>query len=631
MNTYQPERGESWAKCADLAILGGYVCLSKSFTMTALSNQHMNRHAVWRLLKPYWISEEKWRARGLLAAVIVLALGLVYLNVLFNDWNRDFYNALENKDFAVFKQQLWRFSYLAFTYIVVAIYKIYLTQALEIRWRSWMTQHYMGRWLANQAYYRIEQTQTADNPDQRIAEDLKLLTSGALSLSLGLLSSVVTLVSFVGILWTVSGPISFMLGEQQWTIPGYMVWFAIAYAGIGSALVAWIGKPLVHQNFNQQRFEADFRFGLIRIRENAEAVALYRGEHEEQGQLGQRFSSIRDNWWAIMRTTKRLNVASTFYAQFAVIFPFLVGAPRYFSGAIKLGGLMQIVSAFGHVQDALSWFIDAFSSLAEWKASVNRLAGFNAAVEEALNQEVGIAVERNNVGAILLDDVVLALPGGRKLTDALSAEIRLGQRILLSGPSGCGKSTLFRAIAGIWPYGSGGIEIPKAQKLLFLPQRSYLPIGTLRSAVTYPAGQQAYTDLAIRHYFDLCKLPHLAEMLDDVDNWSQRLSPGEQQRLAFVRVLLSRPEVLFLDEATSALDSATEDALYQLLMQELPDAAIVSIAHREAVAKHHQVRWQFAHETDSSNTMSRAFAASRYVIKHSLLSKGAGKEVMNPA
>src|SRR3569833_1205174 len=462
----------------------------------------------------------------------------------------------------------------------------------------------MGRWLANQAYYRIEQTQTADNPDQRIAEDLKLLTSGALSLSLGLLSSVVTLVSFVGILWTVSGPISFMLGEQQWTIPGYMVWFAIAYAGIGSALVAWIGKPLVHQNFNQQRFEADFRFGLIRIREN---------------------------WWAIMRTTKRLNVASTFYAQFAVIFPFLVGAPRYFSGAIKLGGLMQIVSAFGHVQDALSWFIDAFSSLAEWKASVNRLAGFNDAVEEALNQEVGIDVERNNVGAILSVDVGLALPGGRKLTDALSAEIRLCQRILLSGPSGCGKSTLFRAIAGIWPYGSGGIEIPKAQKLLFLPQRSYLPIGTLRSAVTYPAGQQAYTDLAIRHYFDLCKLPHLAEMLDDVDNWSQRLSPGEQQRLAFVRVLLSRPEVLFLDEATSALDSATEDALYQLLMQELPDAAIVSIAHREAVAKHHQVRWQFAHETDSSNTMSRAFAASRYVIKHSLLSKGAGKEVMNPA
>src|SRR3569623_1016176 len=599
--------------------------------MTTYLNQRSNRRAVWKLLKPFWISEDKWQARGLLAAVVALALGLVYLNVLFNDWNRDFYIALENSDFAGFKQQLWRFSYLAFTYIAVAIYKIYLTQALEIRWRAWMTRQYMGKWLANQAYYRIEQTQAADNPDQRIAEDLSLLTYGALTLSLGLRSCVVTLVPFIGILWSVSGSLSFMLGSQQWTIPGYMVWFAIAYAGIGSVLVAWIGKPLVHQNFNQQRFEADFRFGLIRIRENSEAVALYRGEHEEQTQLAQRFTSIRDNWWQIMRTTKRLNVASTFYAQFAVIFPFLVGAPRYFAGAIKLGGLMQIVSAFGHVQDALSWFIDAFSSLAEWKASVNRLAGFHEAVEAARNQESGIEVERNNVGAILLDGVILELPDGKALTDTLSAAIHPGQRILLNGPSGCGKSTLFRAIAGIWPYGSGGIEIPKAQRLLFLPQKSYLPIGTLRAAVTYPAPQLAYTDLAIRLYFELCRLAHLVDRLDATDNWSQLLSPGEQQRLAFVRVLLSRPDVLFLDEATSALDAATEDALYQLIKEELPEAAIISIAHREAVAKFHQLRWQFVHEADADNTMQNFSTAPRYVIRHSALGKSADKEEMNPA
>lgn len=599
--------------------------------MKTRPNQRINRHTVWKLLKPFWTSDEKWRAMGLLAAVIALALGMVYLNVLFNEWNRDFYNALENKDFAIFKQQLWRFSYLAFIYIAVAIYKIYLTQALEIRWRTWMTRQYMGKWLANQAYYRIEQTQTADNPDQRIAEDLRLLTSGTLSLSLGLLSSVVTLVSFIGILWSVSGPLSFMVGSQQWTIPGYMVWFAIAYAGVGSALVAWIGKPLVHQNFNQQRFEADFRFGLIRIRENSEAVALYRGEHEEQTQLGQRFSSIRDNWWQIMRTTKRLNVASTFYAQFAVIFPFLVGAPRYFAGAIKLGGLMQIVSAFGRVQDALSWFIDAFSSLAEWKASVNRLAGFHEAVEAARTQESGIDVERNNVGAILLEELILELPDGKALTDALSAAIQPGQRILLNGPSGCGKSTLFRAIAGIWPYGSGSVEIPKTQRLLFLPQKSYLPIGTLRAAVTYPAAQHTYADLAIRHYFELCRLSHLADRLDETDNWSQRLSPGEQQRLAFVRVLLSRPDVLFLDEATSALDAATEDALYQLVMQELPEAAVISIAHREAVAKFHQLRWQFVPEGDPGNTILDSEPAMRFVIRLSVLGKSAGKEEMNPA
>jgi putative ATP-binding cassette transporter len=566
--------------------------------MNAKSHEPTDWRAIWRLIKPYWSSEEKWRAWRLLAAVIGLALGMVYLNVLFNLWNREFYNALENKDFAEFKHQLWRFSYLAFIYIAVAIYRIYLTQALQIQWRAWMTRQYMDEWLANQAYYRIEQTRSADNPDQRIAQDLHLLTGGTLTLSLGLLSSVVTLVSFIGILWAVSGPMTFMLGSWEWTIPGYMVWFAIGYAGIGSLLVWWIGKSLVRQNFNQQRFEADFRFGLIRIRENAEPVALYRGEAQERENLGNRFERIRDNWWGIMRTTKRLNVAATFYAQFAIIFPFLVGAPRYFSGAIPLGGLMQISSAFGQVQEALSWFIEAFSaggenSLPAWKASVNRLAGFHAAVSVARSQVSGIRIERNNGGAILLDDVVLALPNGQALTGPLSEETHVGQRILVTGPSGCGKSTLFRAIAGIWPYGSGSVEIPSQADLLFVPQKSYLPIGTLREALAYPAAADSFGDLAIRHYLDLCRLPHLKEALDQSDNWSQRLSPGEQQRLAFVRVLLARPDMLFLDEATSALDAATEESMYELILNELPEASVISIAHRDVVAKYHQVQWQF--------------------------------------
>ena len=529
----------------------------------------------------------------MLATVVLLALGMVYINVLFNEWNRVFYNALETKDFATFKAQLWRFSYLAFIYIAVAIYKIYLTQALEIRWRGWMTRQYMDGWLSRQTYYRIEQTSSADNPDQRIAEDLKFLTNGSLTLSLGLLSSVVTLVSFIGILWSVSGPLSFMLGGRDWMIPGYMVWFALAYAGIGSLLVAWIGKPLVQQNFQQQRFEADFRFGLIRIRENAESVALYRGEPQEHAQLDSRFERIRDNWWQIMRTTKRLNVASTFYAQFAIIFPFLVGAPRYFSGAITLGGLMQISSAFGQVQTALSWFIEAFSSLAEWKASVNRLSGFHAAIDAARDAPSGIRIERNGGAGVQLDDLTLELPSRLPLTQPLSAGIGSGQRILVAGPSGCGNSTLFRAIAGIWPYGDGAIDIPRDASLLFLPQRSYLPIGTLREAVSYPAVQGAYADADILHYFGLCRLAHLGERLDDADNWSQRLSPGEQQRLAFVRVLLIRPDMVFLDEASSAMDSDTEAALYALLTEELPDAAIISIAHRETVAQYHDLRWQF--------------------------------------
>jgi vitamin B12/bleomycin/antimicrobial peptide transport system ATP-binding/permease protein len=569
--------------------------------MTTESNHPTNWRAVWRLLKPYWTSEEKWRAWGLLAAVIVLALGMVYLNVLFNEWNREFYNALNEKNYPVFKEQLWRFSYLAFIYIGMAIYRIYLTQALEIRWRTWMTNQYMSEWLAKQSYYRIEQTRSADNSDQRISEDLRYLTNGSLSLSLGLLSSVVTLVSFVGILWSVSGPLSFMWQSSEWVIPGYMVWFALAYAGIGSVLVAWIGKALVKQNFNQQRFEADFRFGLVRIRENAEAVALYRGERHEQEQLNSRFKRIRENWWAIMITTKRLNLASTFYAQFAIIFPFLVGAPRYFSGAISLGTLMQISSAFGQVQDSLSWFIDAFPQLAEWKASVNRLAGFHHAVHAAKQQEGGIAVARNNVGALLLDRVSLHFPNGAPLTVPLSTHIAPGDRIFVSGPSGCGKSTLFRAVAGIWPYGTGTIEIPQRAKLLFLPQKNYLPIGSLRATLAYPAPENGFKDLAICHYLELCKLAQLADKLDVQDNWAQRLSPGEQQRLAFVRVLLHRPDFLFLDEASSALDAETEEALYDLLLKELPYATIVSIAHRQAVAKFHHIRWQFKRSAELPN------------------------------
>lgn len=576
-------------------------------------------YAVWQLIKPYWHSDDKWRGRVLLLSVVLLALGMVYLNVLFNDWNRDFYNALEKKNFLAFKAQLWRFSYLAFIFIAVAIYKIYLTQALEMRWRAWLTGQYMGQWLAHQAYYRIEQTHSADNPDQRIAEDLSSLTSGSLSLSLGLLSSTVTLVSFIGILWSVSGPLSFALNEQNFTLPGYMVWFAIAYALIGSGVVWWIGRPLVQQNFNQQHFEADFRFGLIRVREHAEAIALYRGEAQEHQQLSGRFDKIRDNWWAIMTTTKRLNVASTFYAQFAIIFPLLVGAPRYFSGAITLGGLMQVSSAFGQVQDALSWFINAFTSLADWKASVNRLAGFHAAVSAAGTLEAGISVARQDVNVLLLEDLMLQLPGGPFLTTALDARIQVGQRILVAGPSGCGKSTLFRAIAGIWPYGSGAIVIPDQASLLFLPQKSYLPIGSLRAAIAYPAAAAAYPDAAIQHYLRLCRLPHLAGRLDEEDNWSQRLSPGEQQRVAFVRVLLIRPQLLFLDEASSALDAETEEALYSLIVKELPEAAIISIAHRDVVAKYHQLRWQFVAETALVHETGGAPLQDCYKIQQSLL------------
>jgi putative ATP-binding cassette transporter len=292
-----------------------------------------------------------------------------------------------------------------------------------------------------------------------------------------------------------------------------------------------------------------------------------------------------------------------------------MAAPRYFSGAITLGGLMQISSAFGQVQGALSWFISAFTDLAAWKASVNRLAGFHAAVNAAHEDPSGITSTPNNVGAILIDGVRLDLPDGHVLTSSLSVDIQLGQRILIAGPSGCGKSTLIRAIAGVWPYGAGNIEIPHNWKVLFLPQRSYLPIGTLRAAIAYPAAESTYADLAIQHYLELCKLPHLKKLLDHVDTWSQRLSPGEQQRVAFVRALLTKPAVLFMDEASSALDTETEELVYQLILQELPDAAIVSVAHRESVAKHHKVRWQFVVDERIPAKIDDALERRQYMIQ----------------
>lgn len=554
------------------------------------------RAAIWNLIKPFWVSDQKWKALGLLFAIIALNLGMVYINVRLNSWNRDMYDVLQARNYPQFKSLLWQFSGLAFVFIAVAIYSVYLTQALQIRWRYWMSERYMDKWLAHRAYYRIEQGQQgrlSDNPDQRIAEDLRVLTSDSLSLVLGFISSSVTLFSFVHILWVVSGPVSFSALGQAWTIPGYMVWFAVVYAAVGSAIVWSIGRPLVGLNFNQERFEANFRFGLIRVREHSEAVALYRGEAQERAQLTARLDDIRSNWWSIMRVTKKLNVAVNFYSQFAVIFPMLVSAPRYFSGAISLGVLMQISNAFGQVQDALSWFINAFTTLASWKASINRLAGFNADVERAQGMARTIEVERHAGSALTIEGLQLSLPDGGVVLRGMDARLESGEHVLVSGPSGCGKSTLIRAIADVWPYGRGRIGLPAGAAVMFLPQRSYLPIGTLRAALSYPAAEGSFDDTVIARYLVLCRLPQLAGRLDQAANWSQALSPGEQQRLAFVRVFLNRPALVFLDEASSAMDGEAEEALYAALPRELPGVTVVSIAHRETLARFHSLRWKF--------------------------------------
>lgn len=564
--------------------------------MQSITGKAAHWAEIWRLIKPYWISEEKVSAWSHLIAIIVLTLGGVYINVLINEWNRVFYDALQNHHYAVFKTQLIRFSYLAFFFIVIAIYRVYLTQGLQMLWRRWMTRQYMDKWLAHQSYYHTEMQQTIDNPDQRIAQDLSALTNGTLSLTLGLLSSLVTLGSFIAILWSVSGPLTLMIHQHTLTIPGYMVWFALLYAGLGSLIIWWIGRPLVGLSFDQERFEANFRFGLIRVRSNADAIALYHGESQEKNQLNHQFENIRANWWDIMRLTRRLNVASTFYDQFAIIFPILVAAPRYFANAIQLGTLMQVSSAFGQVQGALSWFIGAFTDLASWKACVNRLAGFNAAVE--LIEQQPVTIRRTPLNdpddALVLRDLSLSLHDGWPLFSHANLRARRGDKILIAGPSGCGKSTLLRAIAGVWPYGQGEIGLPPDERqTLFLPQRSYLPVDTLRAALCYPRDAAQFGDETLRGVLHACRLGYLRDKLDLRANWGGTLSPGEQQRLAFARALIIRPDVLYLDEATSALDEETEQHVYQLLNARLPNVTLISVAHRSSVASFHTLRWQF--------------------------------------
>jgi putative ATP-binding cassette transporter len=547
--------------------------------------------AFWRLTQPYWVSSERRTGITLLATVIGMALLMVWMEVQFNSWNRDFYNTFENKDQDEFFRQLGLFGVLAVTYIVIAVYRLYFQQMLLIEWRTWLTERFLADWMKDQAHYRMALLDKGtDNPDQRIAEDLRLFVEYTLSLSLGLLSAVVTLVSFIAILWALSGSVE-LFGVN---IEGYMVWVALAYAIIGTWLTHVIGRALIGLDFNQQRYEADFRFSLVRLRENSEGVALYRGEPEELSGFLKRFSFVINNWWALMLKQKQLNWFTVFYAQAAIIFPYIVVAPRFFAGTIPLGVIFQTASAFGQVQGSLSWFINAYTQFASWKATVNRLIGFAASLENV--REVKIEGERvqGDTGELQIQDLDLNLPHGKTLVEDVDLSFKPGEDVLITGPSGAGKSTLFRALAGIWPYWKGRIRVPKAARLLFLPQKPYLPIGSLKNAVAYPGDAKDFSDSEILDALGAAGLPHLAERIEQSENWSQVLSGGEQQRLAFARTLLNKPDWLFLDEATASLPEDVQDALYKLLKEKLPATTVVSIGHRESLAAHHDRRlaWQ---------------------------------------
>lgn len=556
---------------------------------------------VVRLATPYFQSERKWKARGLFAAIVALNLASVYMAVVFNDWYRLFYDGLQNKDQAVFWTQIGRFTYLAFIAIIIAVYRFYLTQMLEMDWRRWMTTYYLRRWMATGAFYRLELARFApaqgdgkgvipDNPDQRIAEDVNGFTAQTVSLSMGLLNAVVTLASFVGILWGLSGAFSFKLGGDDWTIPGFMVWMAILYCAAGSVITHYIGRPQIALNFEQQRREADFRHHMVRVREYSEAIALDRGQSVEQGHLQTRFFSVLSNYLALIKAQKNLIWFTSFFGQAAVVFPMIVAAPRYFSGAIQLGELMQINSAFGRVQDSLSWFVDNYSSLAAWRATTDRLTSFDDAIGAAERAQPDLAASDGD--ALVATGLNVALPTGAVLLADTALSVAPGDTVLLQGPSGSGKSTLFRTLAGIWPFARGAVQRPA--DTMFIPQRPYFPNGSLREALAYPEPAEAYREEQMQQVLQDALLPQLAGDLDRVDAWGQKLSGGEQQRLAIARVLLKRPRWVFADEATSALDGPAEEALYGRL-RELVRAGgggLISIAHRPSVAAFHARRWE---------------------------------------
>ncbi|WP_422419471.1 ABC transporter ATP-binding protein/permease [Pseudomonas sp. GZD-222] len=541
----------------------------------------------WRLARPFWVSEQKYPALLLLLGTVLMTLCLVAVNILTNFWNLHFYNALQAMDYPGFLLGGLQFILLQIGTTVFTVGAFHFQQKLTLRWRRWATHNMLGQWLDSQRYQKLKLTETdVDNPDQRIAEDIDLFIVKSLKLSLGLLTSVVSLFSFLHILWQASSLVSVPFAGQSWVIPGLLVWIAIVYALLGTGIAFWLGRALPGLNFMQQRREADFRFALMRLRENADSVAQYRGEAVENARFNQRLEAALENFWALVKKQKLIMGYSTFYLRSATVIPMFIMAPQFFAGALPLGRLTQISAAFGEVHAAIAYLVSVFPELSEWKSVIDRLIGFQDRLDNVeVTSTVVIGQQPNGLH---IKDLDIWLPGGRRLLKDFNLSLAPGDRLLISAPSGYGKSTLIRAVTGLWPHASGSATYDR-ERTLTLSQKPYLPLGSLREALWYPNPADHEADGELRLAMQRVGLHHLDEQLDQERDWSQTLSVGELQRCAFVRALLARPAVLFLDESSSALDLMNEARCYQLLTQALPETILISVGHNASLEGMH---WQ---------------------------------------
>src|SRR3984893_12244894 len=569
------------------------------WSMTRIADRYFDTSAetharIWPF--PAFGARERRVAIAMVVLLVVINQAQVGMNLRLSFFNRDWCNAIQNKhEVAFWSQLLSVFVPWAFLYIATAVLEYVVTSTLIIRWRRWLTGHYVNRWLDTHTHYRMSLAGgAADNPDQRISEDINRFIDGGrigygiYSFSILLISNLSSLVSFAILLWGLSA--NFTLPYTAIAVPGFLFWVALIYAGVGTLVTHLIGRPLVRLAFERQRYEADFRFSLARLREYAEQVALLSGEPTEKISLTERVGAIEKNYFQIIACRRNLTAFTASYGQLSPIIPFVVAAPFYFAGKITLGIMTQTATAFGSVNDSLTFFVTYYVSLAEFKAVLDRLTSFDLAIENAKTPGFAPKASADTARKTLdIEALNLRLPDGREIVSAANLRFAAHEPVVLTGPSGSGKSTFFRAISGIWPYADGAITLPAGAKILLLPQRPYIPIGTLRAAVTYPANPDHYDDAAIRDALRAAQLGNFIGELDVEDNWwSQRLSGGEQQRLAIARAILAKPDLLFLDEATSAMDEAMEAEIYEILAGKLPGTTIVSIGHRASLARFHK-------------------------------------------